>query len=338
MSIGMCHLPTAARARRGLTERLLEDESRLGLDRSSTILAGVGVSRDGQHQVDAKPFMLSVYLSDKPQDHPFLRAIPEHFEGMNVRAISVGGVPSLAIGPSRGRVFDPVRPGCSISSDDGPAGTLGCFLGDGEELYLLSAAHVLCGVQVGAKSSDHAGRAVHQCALPYGASGSRKIGEIVRWEMPRVTPPGSPMHACVHDVALARIDTEIAWNLHVPGVGCQMMSGLKATEVGRAQVKKYGQDSGLTRGAVHGYSDTIRVPIPGEGEVWYEDVMTFLRRHPKSGERFCRPGDSGSIVWSRQRRPLGMLIASVPEAAFAIPWETIEAFTGMGMLQQSRVS
>jgi hypothetical protein len=85
-------------------------------------------------------------------------------------------------------------------------------------------------------------------------------------------------------------------------------------------VEKIGRTSGHTRGRITAFQlDTLDVFYPF-GKVGFQGQFEIT----SDGSPFCRPGDSGALIFSPDRRPLGLLVASSGfGVAYAHPLEPI---------------
>ena len=257
------------------------------------------------------------------------------FGGMKVRPLVLSDVPQLGWLPGpRGRVFAQVCAGCSVSTEGGPSGTLGCFVTDGESLFFVTASHVLGGLKGAGQDAD-----VYQSARRYRAAGARPIGRVERLTN-AVGDAGYRHFEHNTDVALVRMLDGIDWDARVRGVGLPKGSAMRSGTRGRFRGSKFGQATGLSASTSKSWGSNVshwaRDPESGEMLLYWEN-MAFFGRSPgdRGYRRFGGPGDSGSIVWDRDRRAVGMIVACGPREVFVTPWDRIERFTGKRVLAQA---
>ncbi len=345
MNHGKMHHASATRSADALADVLLDREANLDSVGPSVQahkpLAGVGVFRDGTSGTDRKPWAIDVFIAGERESRAFTRAIPNEFEGMRVRVSDLGGPIRYAFGPSRGRMYNPLRPGCSISRGDGHAGTLGCFVGDGADLYLVTAGHVLCGVHSPSNvDQSFRDQPIYQAATLYGGVESRVVARIADYRLPTVNDGYGAIVRSQLDVGIAKVvpSPEARWDLNsLGGIGCQKGGVSDPRFVGRSRVSKFGQHSGFTEGLVRNPTSSFRIELPNAGFTWMAAQIGLFRRskYCQAG-RFAHEGDSGSIVWDRSRRPIGMIIGCAPAGVIATPWSYIQDAFQMGMLSQRR--
>jgi hypothetical protein len=93
---------------------------------------------------------------------------------------------------------------------------------------------------------------------------------------------------------------------------------IAASSLSMMQVKKFGRTTALTEGIVEA---KVTTPMPVsysakhfKGTVWFKDVWTVRGR----GEAFALPGDSGSLVVTRDgTKAIGLVFAASPNGEYA---------------------
>jgi hypothetical protein len=78
-------------------------------------------------------------------------------------------------------------------------------------------------------------------------------------------------------------------------------------------VQKYGRTTGQTQGTVKAVNVTVNVNYGAEG------VATFVRQIWVRGNVFSAGGDSGSLVVTSDRRPVGLVFAGSSSDTFVNP-------------------
>ncbi len=333
---GMAHFGTADAAKSQFFASMCQNkklQSRLGTD-----IFGVGVRRQDLGIEDRKEWTISVYLRSAEVVKELDDEIPNRFGGVRVSPQVMGRSPRFAIGqgPCRGRIFDPIKPGCSISlKGSDRSGTLGCLVGNGESLYMVTAGHVL---NPHFAQPDEDTTDVVQSSSEYKQDRSRTIAYVNRVTALQSTQLGDePAQVNDIDIAVAEVTQDTKWNLHVHGIGRQISGAIAAETVGRSRVKKYGQSTGYSEGMVYDRNTIISIKEPGTNECyWFQNAIVFFPKSRERSEFFAKPGDSGAIAWNSQGKPLAMIIGVSDRSAVAIPWQRIQDELGMGLLEHIR--
>lgn len=329
MSIGKAHLPAAKQIRNELFAELIGNGAAAG----GAPVVGVGVSPATIRRHEAKPFVLEVYLGgDVAPSNPSADINPR-FQGMDVRPVWLGGTPTLLYGAPRGRRFEELCAGCSVSLAAGPAATLGCFMSDGEQLYFITAAHALRGTHPSGEEVPNlalANRRVYQAAIGLPVvdpkAPPREIGTVVKLSDVFHLQPGGPEEINDHDVALVQLDPDVAWTLRLRGLGMPSSGSAIDPPFGRMRAKKLGQHTGLTESHQlrRAYGRIRAEDATRQTQIDYSDLRLFFGRN--KSERFAGKGDSGAVVWNNDKQIVGMVVAATPRVVSVLPWESIDLF------------
>jgi hypothetical protein len=247
-----------------------------------------------------------------------LRRFPRAIDDVSVEIVKVGLVsvrPDQAGKPSREPgIFlrdDRIACGGSCAAGGGDQGTIGALVKktDEDELYLLSANHVLAGcnhippgMPIMAPAADD--------ARP-DAPDPRTIAKLAR-----VIPmhSGDPRHVnpAEEDLAIGLIgdiDGVSSWQGD-DDEGYDTPTEIQDPRAG-TEVKKIGRTTGLTHGIVHTVvSEPIPIPCNArgfKGNVWFKNVWYVRTDDPP----FALPGDSGSLVVTEDgSAAVGLLFSS----------------------------
>ncbi len=232
--------------------------------------------------------------------HPMDRVPPE-IEGARTDVVEVGvvRVPAPA-GIGRRERLRPAPGGCSVGHVRSTAGTLGCLVHRGGEVFILSNNHVLAATNLGVK-----GDYILQPGPVDGGhvpeDGIAELADYIRLDFAGENPM---------DAALARPFSRELVSPEILEVG--VPSGWAEPEL-RAEVIKSGRTTGLTRGVIGVVETTI-------------DVLYGLRRVRFVGQcvittpGFSADGDSGSaVLLPANKKVVGLLFAGSEEATVFTP-------------------
>jgi len=258
-------------------------------------------------------------------------AIPTSLEGVQVRplvtgkiyAVPKGGKPDKPGGGGKGgeevdpksRFDRPVPIGVSTGHPDITAGTIGCRVTDGTNVYALTNNHVYAN-----QNDATIGDAVIQPGnFDGGKSPADDIGNLDDFE-PIVFSTSANN---VMDAAIALTNTDLVDNA-TPSDGYGMPKTATVAASINQKVKKYGRTTGLTKGRVNGLNATVNVGYS------YTKVARFVGQILISGN-LSSPGDSGSLIvvdggkkdQANDRKPVGLLFAGSDSITVANPIDAV---------------
>ena len=231
-----------------------------------------------------------IYVEKKtPQ---LLRMLPQTLDGVPVKIVEVGRITLQAI-PVASAVFSdriarrrPVVAGISIGHPEVTAGTLGCFVERGGELFGLSCNHVVAlrwgELNIGEKGDD-----ILQPGPADGGTQADKIGELEDWV--------DVKDGATIDAGIFHLTTD--FKKYIEDVGVQSHS--VEPYVGMI-VKKSGRSTGLTYGRIMDVNATITVSA--WGDVRFTDCII-------TAPPISVPGDSGSWVGDPNDRSVALVFA-----------------------------
>jgi hypothetical protein len=259
---------------------------------------------------------------------PGVGGIPQELEGVPVHPVVTGKIEALAKPagkPGGGSGLTPTswwpRPvpiGVSTGHPDITAGTIGCRVTDGTDVYALSNNHVYAN-ENDAEIDDP----VFQPG-PYDGGGTVEdrddvIGSLSRYVAIDFTGGDNPV-----DAAIAATRTDLVGKA-TPSDGYGTPKSTPVAAAINMPVKKYGRTTGLTKGKVYALNATVDVGYSSER------VARFVHQIIITPGTFSAGGDSGSlIVGDRQgknttndRKPVGVLFAGSSRHTIANPIDAV---------------
>jgi hypothetical protein len=290
---------------------------------TNVVATGVGYKIAGDTPTDEVSIVVSVTKKLPVAQLTEAVMVPKAIGGMKTDVIETG--PIVAFQDPKQR-YRPARPGCSIGHHLITAGTFGCLVKRGDQVYILSNNHVLAnsnaaqeGDPIWQPGKYDGGTSADQIAtlerfIPLGfpsaqpapapapqPSGCSPLASIMKALRPQAaTPPviqiNEPGNNTV-DCALAKplspdlVSPDIL-NIGVPtGVGSATLGTL---------VQKMGRTTGYTTGQITQVDVTVSVDYGGK-------LATF--RNQLLAGAMSQGGDSGSAVLDMNKRVVGLLFA-----------------------------
>lgn len=246
--------------------------------------------------------------------------VPPELDGVRTDVVETGVLRALQ-GPA-GRWRPVVPPGVSVGHHAITAGTFGCLVRRGGEVFILSNNHVLADVNRG-----KAGDAVLQPGPADGGTMADRVAELAEFvpldfgtseaecALARLLADGlSGLAALVgsthrllavrQTAGVNRVDAALARPLNPSQVSSEILVIGTPTGVGTAtlgtRVQKHGRTTGYTSGTITQIDATVRVDYDGRSALFEGQLIAS----PMS-----QPGDSGSAVLDEERRVVGLLFA-----------------------------
>jgi hypothetical protein len=257
--------------------------------------------------------------------------VPQALDGVPTDVLETG--PFVAFSPTpRDRWRPVIPPGASLAHHRVTAGTFGCLVRRGDDIFILSNNHVLADVNRG-----RVGDAILQPSpSDMGTRDDRvaTLAEFVPLDFGQ-SPPECPLatwsarllnvvagafgsthrlQAVKQTAGVNRVDAALA-RPHSPGLVSNAILGIGAPigvgtgELGMA-IQKTGRTTGYTEGLITQFDATIRVDYHGPVAVFEGQFVAS----PMS-----QPGDSGSAVLDRENRVVGLLFAGSDQATLINP-------------------
>jgi hypothetical protein len=300
-------------------------------------VVGVGLGYKISEGVITDELSLVVSVTHK-RDPSVLEAqdlVPQQVDGVRTDVVETGPLYAFDLGP-RDRWRPVVPPGVSVGHFRITAGTFGCLVRRGEEVFILSNNHVLANVNE-AQAGDHIlqpGPADHGTAadhvasladfvpLDFGTSApecpfaewSAKLLNAVagalgsHHKLEAVRQTDGVNHV---DAALARpLSPDLVTNeiLHIGAP-----AGIGEATLG-TEVQKTGRTTDYTQGTITQVDATVRIDYYGPSALFTDQLIAT----PMS-----EPGDSGSAVLDMEQRVVGLLFAGSGAATVINPIDAV---------------
>ena len=257
--------------------------------------------------------------------------VPKALEGVKTDVVETGKLRALDLGP-RDRWRPVVPPGVSVGHYRITAGTFGCLVRRGDEVFILSNNHVLADVNQG-----QAGDAILQPALADDGTADDRIATLADY-VPidfGTSEPECPfaellakslnyvagalgsshqLQAVKKTLGVNRVDAALARPLSSDLVKNEILYIGAPTGVGEVtlgtEVQKTGRTTGHTQGIVTQIDATVRIDYEGPSALFAGQIVAG----PMS-----QGGDSGSAVLDMEERVVGLLFAGSDAATIINP-------------------
>lgn len=261
--------------------------------------------------------------------------VPRELDGVRTDVVEMGVLRALQAGP-RDRWRPSIPPGASVGHYRVTAGTFGCLVKRGEEVFILSNNHVLADVNKG-----RAGDAILQPApADGGAAGDRvaTLADYIPLDFGASEPECSiadwsakllnyvagafgsrhRLQAVKKTPGVNRVDAALARPLSPDLVTSEILDIGRPSGVGEAvlgtAVQKTGRTSGYTRGTITQIDTTVRIDYDGPSALFSGQLVA----NPMS-----QRGDSGSAVLDMDGRVVGLLFAGSDAATIVNPIQVV---------------
>ena len=315
-------LTLALRAKRAHTQSLLS--------RQNVVACGVGF-KESYGVLSEEPCVIVgvTHKVPKAQLAP-TDLVPHTLDSVRTDVQEVGKFRAWQLAPTERH--RPAVPGISCGHINVTAGTLGCLVRRGNQLFILSNNHVLADTDQGSR-----GDPILQPARYDGGTLDDQIATLEEW-VPLQTSVGESdctvanlaaallnlmadtagsstrLHAMRAQQVENKVDAAIARPL-APGLvspeilGIGTPRGVRQGTLGM-QVQKSGRTTGVTTGRINQVDVTVNVDYLGQNVLF---TGQFMASGMSSG------GDSGSAVLDMDRYVIGLLFAGSPVATLINP-------------------
>lgn len=261
--------------------------------------------------------------------------VPRALDGVKTDVVETGVLRAFQPGP-RDRWRPVVPPGVSVGHYCVTAGTFGCLVRRGAEVFILSNNHVLADVNEG-----QSGDAVLQPAPADGGTANDRIATladyvpldfgtakpecpIAEWSARLLNYVAGAfgshhqLEAVRQTAGINRVDAALARPLSPDLVKNEILhigvpTGVGAATLGTA-VQKTGRTSGYTRGTITQIDATVRIDYDGPSALFSGQLIA----NPMS-----QPGDSGSAVLDMDGKVVGLLFAGSDAATIVNPIDEV---------------
>ncbi len=248
--------------------------------------------------------------------------IPEKLEGIPVKVVVTGKIYALAPPEGKGKPdkppkeevdptsrFDrPVPIGVSTGHPAVTAGTIGCRVTNGTDVFALSNNHVYANENLASLEDA----VIQPGTFDGGLSPADDIGTLYAYE--DIYFDGSDNTI---DAAIALSSTVDLGNA-TPSGGYGIPKSTTVSAGFGQVVKKYGRTTGLTKGQIWALNVTVDVG-------YSTGVARFVGQFgivPTKGQ-FSAGGDSGSLIITQKGNPVGLLFAGGGGWTFANPIDDV---------------
>ena len=247
--------------------------------------------------------------------------VPKVLDGIKTDVLETGVLRAFDLGP-RDRWRPVVPPGVSVGHYHITAGTFGCLVRHGEEVFILSNNHVLADVnngQVGdailqpgpsdgGTSDDRVATLADYGPIDFGTAPAEcPIAELVAKTLNFIAAAFGSSHQLqatqqtdgtnTVDAALARPLTPDLVNNDILYIGAP--TGVGTASLG-TEVQKTGRTTGHTQGTINQIDATLRIDYNGRSALFTGQLVAGA---------MSQPGDSGSAVLDMDKRVVGLLFA-----------------------------
>lgn len=262
-------------------------------------IVGVGIGAKYVGGMRTDELCLRVYVRQKfPPDilenmvAPDYRIQPQmpQAKGLPTDVVEVGDIVAQA---NRAK-FRPAPGGSSLGHPNVTAGTLGCLLTDGKNVYILSNNHVVADCNAGQRQRDR----ICQPGPADGGSSADEVGTL--WDYVDINFGTGDNEV---DLGYVKADSAdvVPFILQVGEV-----RGRRDPLVGLS-VKKMGRTTLLTEGVVDDIALTVTVGYDKGRVAKFKNCIAVVGTQP--GRPFSLPGDSGSLVLDEYNFASALLFA-----------------------------
>jgi hypothetical protein len=287
---------------------------------TNVVATGVGYKIAGDTLTDEVSIVVSVTKKLPVAQLTESTTVPKTINGMKTDVIETGPIVAFQDPKQRMR---PARPGCSIGHYLITAGTLGCLVKRGDQVYILSNNHVLANSNV-AQNGDP----IWQPGKYDGGTSADQIATLEQFILigfPGDTPPtpqpggcsplasimkyfqsqpATPPKAQINEPGNNTVDCALAKPLSSDLVSPDVLNigvpiGVGTATLGTA-LQKMGRTTGYTTGQITQLDVTVSVDYGGKIATYRNQLMAGA---------MSQGGDSGSAVLDMNKRVVGLLFA-----------------------------
>jgi len=290
----------------------------------NVVATGIGYKIAGDTPTDEVSIVVSVSKKLPVAQLTESAMVPKSLDGLKTDVIETG--PIVAFQDPKQRLR-PARAGCSIGHHLITAGTLGCLVKSGDQVYILSNNHVLAnsnaaqngdpiwqpGKYDGGTSADQIATLERFISLGFPGdpqptptptpqpSGCSPLASIMKALQPQ--PAATPVIQ-INEPGNNTVDCALAKPLSPDLVSPDILNigvpiGVGTATLGTA-LQKMGRTTGYTTGQISQLDVTVSVDYGGK-------IATF--RNQLLAGAMSQGGDSGSAVLDMNRRVVGLLFA-----------------------------
>ncbi|NQU55330.1 MAG: hypothetical protein HQ522_22670 [Bacteroidetes bacterium] len=246
-------------------------------------------------------------------DHPL--ALPFEIENIPLVLKATGMFKAYADIDPTARFPRPVPIGVSVGHPDITAGTIGCRVTDGSNVYILSNNHVLANSNKALKGDN----ILQPGTYDGGSEPTDIIGILFDFEEISFSNDN------YIDAAIALVNSDSVGVATPDGYFTPGTTTVPAnSNLLEVIVKKYGRTTGFTRGTVYAFNATIDVCYKSRGPFGCSQSARFVNQIIITPGDFSDGGDSGSlIVTDDNNNPVALLFAGSSTHTIANPIDSV---------------
>lgn len=305
------------------------------MGRENVVATGIGYKTVGNVVTNELAIVVSVVQKRPSAQLAAAAMIPKTVGNMKTDVIETGRIIAFQDPKQKMR---PARPGVSIGHFQITAGTFGCLVQRGTQVYILSNNHVLAN-----SNNAQLGDPIYQPGKYDGGTSADQIAtleQFIRIGFPGDNPPPpSPQPGCSPLAAVMKlfqiqpattpqpqinepdnntVDCAIAKPLSPDLVLPDILNIGVPTGVGSAtlgtQLQKMGRTTGLTTGQITQVDVTVQVDYGGKVATYHGQLMAGA---------MSQGGDSGSAVLDLNKRVVGLLFAGSDSTTIMNPIQLV---------------
>jgi len=304
------------------------------LGRRNVVGVGLGYKVSGGIETDELSLVVSVTRKEETAALAAEDLVPQALDGIKTDVVETGVIRALQ-GP-RDRWRPVVPPGVSVGHYQITAGTFGCLVRRGDDVFILSNNHVLAdmndgqqgdailqpGAADGGTSDDRIATLADYVPIDFGTTEPEcPIAELSANLLNYVAGAFGSSHklqAVKQTPGENHVDAALARPLSPDLVSNEILHIGAPTGVGTAtlgtEVQKSGRTTGHTQGAITQIDATVRVDYLGRTALFTGQLVAG----PMS-----QAGDSGSAVLDMEERVVGLLFAGSNAATIMNPIDLV---------------
>lgn len=308
------------------------------ITRRNVVGVGVGYKETSDGLTDDVAVVVNVVQKVPKAQLAESDKVPRDLNGVKTDVVETGKFLAGQAQTPKDRWRGQIPPGVSLAHFEVTAGTFGCLVRRGRELFILSNNHVLANVNNakpgdaiiqpgrydGGKLEDKIAELAEFVPLDFGGDSARsglflsveklmnKLASLFGSDHRLMAYRTSPGENLV-DAALARPLNPAQCVAGILNIG--LPTGIAAATLGTT-LQKTGRTTGFTQGRITQIDVTTSVDYNGR-------MATFTDQLMASG--MSDGGDSGSAVLDDQRRVVGLLFAGSPRATLINPIQAVLA-------------
>lgn len=300
------------------------------LKRRNVVACGIGYKVRKGVRTDELSLVVSVTHKVHPSVLPPEDLVPPELEGIRTDVVETGLLRAHQKPTDRWRPVVP--PGVSIGHTRVTAGTFGCLVRRGEEVFVLSNNHVLAdlnrarigdailqpGTADGGTIEDRIATLADFVPIDFGTeepdcSVAEFVARALNW-LARAIGSEHRVRPVRQTAGFNRVDAAIARPLSADSVTAEILyigrpAGTRVASLG-TRVQKTGRTTGYTTGTITQIDVTTRIDYYGPTALFEGQLIAS----PMS-----QPGDSGSAVLDMEEYVVGLLFAGSDAATVINP-------------------